>query len=135
MGLFGSGIALGSGSCGITGFFGSCHDHAKTNAENIEKLADFTEALTEDVFKLRTEVNEKFFMVTSELAAIKSVQKVMIEVQNRNWQIIEEHFEMFRENIHVPRDCDQLLFSRQQVNFTYDTISSLLSITFSNIES
>ena len=135
VGLFGSGIALGSGSCGITGIFGSCHDHAKTNAANIQKLADFTEALTEDVFKLRTEVNEKFFMVTSELAAIKSVQKEMIEVQNRNWQIIEEHFEMFRENIHVLRDCDQLLFSRQQINFNYDTISSLLAITFANVKS
>ena len=58
----------------------------------------------------------------------------MLEVQNRNWQIIE-HFEMFRENIQVLRDCDQLLFSRQQVNFNYDTISSLLAITFSNIKS
>ena len=34
-------------------------------------------------------------MVTSELAAIKSVQKEMLEVQNRNWQIIEEHFKVF----------------------------------------
>ena len=135
VGLFGSGIALGSVSCGITGIFGSCHDRAMTNAANIEKLADFTEALTGDVFKLRTEVNEKFFMVTSELAAIKSVQKEMIEVQNRNWQIIEKHFQMFQENIHVLRDCDQLLFSRQQVNFKYDTISSLLAITFSNVKS
>ena len=61
-------------------FFGSCHDHAKTNAANIEKLADFTEALTEDVFRIRTEGNENFFMVTSELAAINSVQKEMIKV-------------------------------------------------------
>ena len=75
-------------------------------------------------------------MVTSELAAIKSVQKEMI-VLNRNWKIILEHFdfEMFRENIHVLRDCDQLLFSRQQININYDTISSLLAITLANVES
>ena len=109
VGLFGSGIALGGGSCGIKGVFGSCHDKSKTNAENIQKLADFTEALTEDVFKLRNEVNDKFFMVTSELAAIKTFQKEMLEVQNRNWQIIEEHFKVFQDNIHVLRDCDQLL--------------------------
>ena len=84
VGLFGSGIALGGGSCGIKGIFGSCHDKSKTNAENFQKLADFTEALTEDVFKLRNEVNGIFFMVTSELAAIKSVQKEMLEVQKRN---------------------------------------------------
>ena len=135
VGLFGSGIALGSGSCEITGIFGSCHDHAMTNAANIEKLADFTEVFTEDVFKLRTKCNEKFFMVTLELAAIKSVQKEMIEVQNRNWQIIEDHFEIFREHIQVLRDCNQLLFSTQQVNFNYDTISSLIAITFSKSKS
>ena len=135
VGLFGSEIALGGGSCGIKGFFGSCHDKSKTNAEDIQKLAHFTEALTEDVFLLRNEVNDKFFMVTSELAAIKSVQKEMLEVQNRNWQIIEEHFKLFQDNIHVLRDCDQLLFSRQQINFNYDTISSLVAITFANIKS
>ena len=35
-GLFGSGIALASGSCGLRGIFGSCHDIAKQNANNIE---------------------------------------------------------------------------------------------------
>ena len=135
VGLFGSGIALGSGSCGLRGIFGSCHDRAKQNAKNIEKLAEFTESLTQDVFKLRNELNDKFFMVTTELGALKSVQKEMLEVQNRNWRIIEEHFEVFQHNIHVLRACDQLLFSRQQINFNYDTISSLLALTFANIKS
>ena len=45
--LFGSGIALGGGSCGIKGIFGYCHDKSKSNAENFQKQADFTEALTE----------------------------------------------------------------------------------------
>ena len=56
VGLFGSGIALGSGSCGLRGIFGSCHDRVKQNAQNIEKLAEFTENLRQDVFKLRNEV-------------------------------------------------------------------------------
>ena len=102
--LFGSGIALGGRSCGIKGIFGSCQDKSKSNAENFQKLADFTEALTEDVFKLRNEVNDNFFMVTSELAAIKSVQKEMLEVQNRNWKIIEENCKVFQDNIHVLGD-------------------------------
>ena len=135
VGLLGSGIALGSGSCGLRGIFGSCHDRAKQNAQNIEKLAEFTESPTQDVFKLRNEVNDKFFMVTTELEALKSVQKEMLEVQNRNWRIIEEHFEVLQHNIHVLRDCDQLLFSRQQIIFNYDTISSLLALTFANIKS
>ena len=51
VGLFASGIALGSGSCGLGGIFGSCHDRAKQNAKNIEKLAEFTETQTQDVSK------------------------------------------------------------------------------------
>ena len=73
VGLFGSGIALGSGSCRSRGIFGSCHDRAKQNAKNNGKLAEFTESLTQDVFKLRNEVNDKFFMVTTELEGLKSV--------------------------------------------------------------
>ena len=74
-------------------------------------------------------------MVTTELEAFKSVPKEMLEVQNRNWRVIEEHFEVFQHNLHVLRDCEQLLFSRQQFNFNHDTISSLLALTFANIKS
>ena len=42
---------------------------------------------------------------------------------------------MFEHNIHVLRDCDQLLFARQQINFNCDTFSSLLAVTFANIKS
>ena len=52
VGLFGSGIALGTGECGLRGIFGSCQEHAKHHAANIEKLSNFTQSLTEDVFKL-----------------------------------------------------------------------------------
>ena len=51
VGLFGSGIALGVGPCGTKRLFGFCHDKSKSKAETIQELADFTEALTEDVFK------------------------------------------------------------------------------------
>ena len=74
-------------------------------------------------------------MVTTELEALKSVQKEMLEVQNRNWRIIEEHFEVFQHNIHVLRNCDLLLFSRHQINFKYDTISTLLALTFASFKS
>ena len=89
VGLFGSGTVLGGESCGIKGIFVSCHDKSERNAENIQKLADFTEASTEDVFILRNEIREKVFMVMSELAAIKSVPQDLLEVQNCNWQILE----------------------------------------------
>ena len=74
VGLFGSGIALGTGECGLGGISGSCQERAKQNAANIEKLSEFTDFLAEDVFKLRNEVNENFFSVTTELAALKTLQ-------------------------------------------------------------
>ena len=40
-------------------------------------------------------------MVTSELAALKFSQTEMLDVHNRNWKIIEEHFKIFQENFHV----------------------------------
>ena len=63
--LFGSGIALGTGGCGLRGIFGSRQERAKQNAANIEQIAKFTESLAENVFKLRSDVNDKFFMVTT----------------------------------------------------------------------
>ena len=36
VGLFRSRIPLGGGSCGVKGFFGSCHDKSKRNAGNIQ---------------------------------------------------------------------------------------------------
>ena len=64
-------------------------DHAMTEQNKMQrtlKLAEFTETLTQDVFKLRNEVNDKFFVVPTELEALKSVLKEMLEVQNRNWR-------------------------------------------------
>ena len=133
--LFGSGIALGTRECGIRGIFGSCQERAKQNAANIEQMAELTESLAEDVFKLRSDVNDKFFMVTTELAALKSVQNEMLAIQNRNCKVIQDYFELFKHKIYDLRGCDQLLFSRQQIKFNYDSISSLLAVTFANNKS
>ena len=74
-------------------------------------------------------------MVATEFVALKSVKKVLLEVQSRNWEFIQERFEFIEHNIHVLRDCDQLLFSRQRITFNYDTIFSLLAVNFANMKS
>ena len=135
IGLFGSRNALGAGHCGLTEIFGSCQERAKQNAANIKQIAKFNESLAEDVFKVRSDVNDKFFLGTTELAAPKYVQKEMLEIENCNWKIIGDNFEIFEHNFHVLRECDQLLFSRQQVIFNNDTNSALQAVTFANIKS
>ena len=69
-------------------------------------------------------------MATTELAALKTDQKEKLKIQNRIWKMIEEHFDLFENNIHFWLDWDQLLFSREQNNLNYHTVSSLLAETF-----
>ena len=72
IGLFGSGLLMGgSGQCGLTGVFGSCQDQAKTNAANIEHLSTVTTVLTDYVSKMKTDTDNKFFLVGNKLQDIE----------------------------------------------------------------
>ena len=65
---------------------------------------------------------------------LHQIQKELAETQDNNWKIIENQFAVFQNNIHLLRDCTQILFSRQQMNFNYDTVAALLKIPHTNIE-
>ena len=135
VGLFGGGIAMGSSdSCGLQGIFGGCHDQAQANAANIRSLSDYQDVLTQFVTEFQLNTDEKFFLVKNELAALNAIQAEMSETQNRNWAIIQEQFDVFQNNFHILRDCNQLLFSNQQLNFNFDTLSSLLSMVHASIK-
>ena len=130
VGLFGPGVLLAGigGSCGILGIFGSCKDKSKANAENIERMHEYTMALTDYVKEMEDGTNEKFFLVTNEIAEIRHIEQLMAENQNKNWKIIEEQFQTIERNFHVLRDCTQILYSNQQLNFNLDTVASLLNL-------
>ena len=81
--------------------FGSCQERAKENAANIEQSTEFTESLVEEVINLQSEVIEIFSMVLTELAAFKSVQKEVFEIQNPNWIILQKLFGKFEHKHHV----------------------------------
>ena len=136
IGLFGSGVLMGNGGgCGLSGIFGSCQDRAKENAANIDRLHSFTSSLTDYVMQIKTATGEKFFLVGNELKEIRETQKQMTETQNKNWAIIEEQFNVFEGNFHILRDCAQMLFSNQQLNFNFDTAASLLSMLYADVKS
>ena len=136
IGLFGSGVLMGNGGgCGLSGIFGSCQDRAKENAANIDRLYSFTSSLTDYVMQIKTATDEKFFLVGNELKEIRETQNQMIETQNKNWAIIEEQFKVFEGNFHILRDCTQMLFSNQQLNFNFDTAASLLSMLYADVKS
>ena len=135
IGLFGGGVLLGGGDCGITGSFGMCQNHGRQNAENIERLNQYASALTDHVLQVEGQANENFFMISNELSEIQKAQMEMNENQNRNWKIIEKQFDVFERNIHIMRNCNQLLFSHQQLNFNFDTVASLLNVLYADAKS
>ena len=90
IGLFGSGILIGNArGCGVTGIFGSCQDQLL--------------ALTEYLTQMKEETNDKFFMVSNELAEIREIQRQMSETQKKNWAVVEEQFDILEYNIHILR--------------------------------
>ena len=70
----------------------------------------------------------------NEVSKLHQIQQELAETQDNNWKIIENQFAVFQNNIHLLRDCTQLLFSRQQMNFNYDTMTALLTMTHTNIK-
>ena len=126
---------FGSADCGIMGIFGSCQKQAKQNAQNIEKLGEYAISLGQNIQQLANATGSKFLRVSKELEMLHGIQRQIVETQNENWRTIQKHFNLFQQNIYEMRNCDQPLNTRQQVNFKFDTISSLLSFFYSNVKS
>ena len=135
IGLFGSGLVIGSqGDCGLLGIFGTCQENAKINAENILRIADYSEQIADYVQKLKSQTNEKLYLVSDELKDIRKIQQDMAKLQNKNWQVVMKQFKIFETNMHGLVFCQQQLYARQQINFNYDTLSSLLSLVYANVK-
>ena len=59
----------------------------------------------------------------------------MATTQDKNWVIIQEQLAVYEQNFHILRECDQLLFANQQLNYIFDTVSSLLSMIPASVKS
>ena len=73
IGLFGAGITMGPGSCGLSGIFGSCQ--SDKNAANINRLFDVASSLSESVQEFNEETNDKFYIVSKELHKLHDLQE------------------------------------------------------------
>ena len=58
----------------------------------------------------------------------------MAATQDKNWVFIQEQLAVYEQNLHILRDCDQLLFANQHLNFNFDTVSSLLSMIHASVK-
>ena len=73
----------GSEGCGITGLFGKCQNYGRKNAENIERLNEYASVLTDYVLEVESASNEKFFLISNEIAKISEIQQEMQDNQNK----------------------------------------------------
>ena len=108
--------------------FGKCQNIGRKKAENIERLNEYASVLTDYVLEVESASNKKFFLISNEIAKISEIQQEMQDNQNENWKVVQDQFDVFEKNFHLLRDCTQMLFSNQQLNFNFDTVASLLSI-------
>ena len=121
---------MGPGSCGLSGIFGSCQ--SDKNAVNINRLFDAASSLSDSVQELNEEANDKFYNVNKELHKLHELQEQMRSIQNANWEVMATQMDPFKQDVHLEGNSDQMLLSRQHINFTFDTVSSLLSLFYSN---
>ena len=85
IGLFRAGLAMGPGSCGLSGIFGSCQ--SEKNAQEINQLFEFASPMLDNVQALNEETNDRFFIVSNELRTLRDIQNDMRKIQNSNWKI------------------------------------------------
>ena len=136
VGVFGGGLAVcGSDSCGSRAIFGNCQDQSKANTENVRRLADFQNSLTDYITEFMTITEERIFPVENGLATLNAIQSEMAATENKNWVIIREQLAIYEQNFHILRDCDQLSFANQQLNFNFDTVSSLVWMIHASVKS
>ena len=76
----------------------------------------YLQYLTDHVEQITIQNNEKFYVVSGELKAIKEAQNEIIETQNRNWELAEGQLKALRQNVHHMRNCIQYLYVREQIN-------------------
>ena len=116
--LFVGGLAVGdSDSCRSLVIFASCQDQSKANAENVRRFADFQKSLCDYTLENMTHMAEKNFHVENELAALNAIQSEMAATQDKNWDNNQEQAAIYEKFFHILKDCDDLLFAKQQVNF------------------
>ena len=94
----------------------------------------YLQYLTDHVEQITTQNNEKFYVVSGELKAIKEAQNEIIETQNRNWELAEGQFKALRQNVQHIRNCIQYLYVREQINQHSLVLSNIFQAKLANIK-
>ena len=85
--------------------------------------------------KLSQQATKYSFLSRMKLLKFLEIEQEMQVNQNKNCKVVQDQLDIFEKNFQLLRDCTQMLFSNQQLNFSFDTVASSLSILYSDIKS
>ena len=127
--VLGIGIRTDKLLCFIKSVLGECDKRVARNQKNIRQAKAYLQYVTDHVEEIKIRNNEKLYVVSGELEAIKEAQNEMIETQKRNREIAKGQFKALRRNVHHMRKCIQYLYVREKIK----KHSLVLSNTFQAI--
>ena len=130
----GLGVAA-SESCLLAGIFGSCaKKDIEVNKHNIDRALEQIHRQGERWTQVVTELNEKFYLVATELAEVQKAQSALQEQQELMWNETASALEKLAENTRMLRQCEEYLFIREQANHIRTTVLAELGQLYSNIK-
>ena len=130
----GLGVAA-SESCILAGIFGSCaKKDIEINRQKIDLALEQIHRQGERWTKVVTGLNEKFFLVATELAEVHKAQNALQEQQELMWNETVGALDKLEENTRMLRQCEEYLFIREQANHIRTTVLAELGQLYSNIK-
>jgi hypothetical protein len=133
--LFGAGVGIGTQmSCALKGLFGTCSDFDRENKENIAIAMSNIEMLNDALIEIKSNTNNKMYLIASELYDIKRIQKQIIDTQNSNWEQVKDELEIIQNNTFYMVDCQRSLYNREHILNQALIISNTLNALLQNIK-
>ena len=130
----GLGVAA-SESCLLAGIFGSCaKKDIEVNKHNIDRALEQIHRQGERWTKVVTELNDKLYLVATELAEVQKAQSALQEQQELMWNETASALEKLAENTRMLRQCEEYMFIREQANHIRTTVLAELGQLYSNIK-
>ena len=134
--VLGLGLGIGvSESCLLHGAFGTCSKkQINANRRDIDTALAQIHAQGERWTEVVNEVNQKFYLVATEMEQLTRIQHQMQKQQDEFWNATESALDILANNTKLLRQCQEYLYIRNQANHIRTTILTELGLLYTNIK-
>lgn len=122
-------------SCGTANPFTECTEMSNENIDTVNDLITTVNNVSDSVIKIQNADDYKMFLVTEQLIEMQTLQNNILKIQGTNWANLRKQLEIIVNNTHVLNDCQQSLFTQQQLAYNGFLISDALSAVLVNVRS